>query len=113
MKKFRFVVAIALVLSMCVCLCACGLEKSDVVGTWVGSYTYNGNQFQASFVLGADGKYTKITFKNGALSSTDSGTYEVKGKKVRLHSSNGVGGTTEYKYKGGALVNNGHKFYKS
>ena len=113
MKNYKILVAIILICSICLGLCACGISKHDAVGTWVGTYVYNGNQFSRSFVLSADGTYAEVTYKNGALSDSEIGTYEVKGGKVILHENGNMGTSTEYKYKGGALVNNKHEFYKA
>lgn len=73
---------------------------------------YNGSSFSCAFVLSADGTYAEATYKDGSLSSTETGTYEVKGSKVILHENGNMGTSTVYKYKGGKLVNNGHEFTK-
>ena len=112
MRKIRLFIAAILICAVCLSLCACGLKKSDAVGVWSGTYTYNGNQFSCGFVLDQDGSYAKITYKNGSLSSSETGTYEVKGGKVILHKDGKSGVSTEYKYKGGNLVNSGHKCCK-
>ena len=112
MRKCRLFIAVILICAICFGLCACGLKESDAVGVWSGTYTYNGNQFSCTFALEGNGKYAKITYKNGSLSSSETGTYEVKGGKVILHKDGNMGVSTEYKYKGGNLVNNGHKFSK-
>ena len=111
---YKKLLALSLVVIMCcVLLCACGISKEDAVGTWSGSYVYNGNNFTAAFVLDSNGEYSKVTYKNGSLSSAEDGTWEVKGGKVILHEDGNMGISTEYKYKGDALVNNDHYFYKS
>lgn len=74
--------------------------------------TFNGSSFSCAFVLSADGTYAEATYKDGSLSSTESGTYEVKSNKVILHENGNMGTSTVYKYKGGKLVNNGHEFTK-
>ena len=113
MKKMKSLIAVILVCAICLTLCACGIKKEDAIGTWVGSYVYNGNQFTRAFTLSADGTYAEVTYKNGEFSSTETGTYEVKGGKVILHENGNMGISTTYKYKGGALVNNDHEFYKT
>ena len=104
---------IALACALCFCLCACGISREEAAGAWSGTYEYHGNQFSVAFVLEADGDYAKVTLKNGSLSSAEDGTWEVKGGKVILHEDGDMGISTEYKYKGGALVNNDHYFYKN
>lgn len=112
MKKMRMIVAFALVLSMCLCLTACGVSKDDVVGTWTGTWTYNGNSFAKAFVLSETGTYASTTLKNGAQHKVEMGTYEINGNKVELHPENEMG-TTVYKFKNGTLINNDHVFVKS
>jgi major membrane immunogen (membrane-anchored lipoprotein) len=112
MKKFKFLVVAILICSMCFSLVACGLSQEDAIGIWSGSYEYNGNQFTQTFALADDGTYVKVTVKNGEISSSEDGTYELKGGTVVLHEDGNTGISTKYKYKGGNLVNNGHKFSK-
>jgi len=112
MKTCKILIAVMLLGAICFGLCACGITKETAVGTWAGTYVYDGNQFACSFVLSEDGDYAKVTLKNGSMSSSETGTYEVKGGKVILHKDGNMGVSTEYKYKGGKLVNNGHEFVK-
>ncbi len=112
MKTLKRTLVLVLILTMVLCLASCGLEAEEVLGTWVGAYEYEGNSFSRAFVLDADGTYAEVTYKNGALSSTEVGTFEVKGKHVRLHPDGNTGITVEYDYKGEALVNNDHEYYK-
>lgn len=113
MKTCKILVAAMLICAVCLSLCACGISKAEAVGTWSGSYVYNGNLFSRAFVLAADGTYSEATYKNGSFSDSEIGTYEVKGGKVILHEDGNMGVATEYKYKGGKLVNNGHEFSKT
>ena len=112
MRKIKSLVAVVLLCVICFSLCACGISKKEAIGTWGGSYTYKGNKFVRTFVLGADDEYAEVTFKNGSMSSSEVGTYEVKGNKVILHKDGNKGISTIYKYKGGKLVNNDHEFSK-
>lgn len=112
MKKIVSIVALVVLFSLCLSLCACGIEKKDVVGTWGGSYTYEGNSFSVGLALTDGGDYAKVTYKNGSLKSEESGTYEIDGRKVKLHPDGNKNSTTEYKYKDGTLENNGHKLTK-
>ena len=113
MKTLKWPAAATLILTLCLSLCACGgISKEEAVGTWSGAYVYNGNQFARSFVLSEDGKYTEVTMKNGSLSSTETGTYEIKGGKVILHESGDESISTVYEYKNGKPVNNDHEFSK-
>ena len=112
MKTAKILVSLILALAICISLCSCRLKQEDAVGTWSGSYEYNGNQFFCTFALLEDGTYSKIVYKNDSFSSSEIGTYEVKSNKVILHENGNLGGSTEYKYQSGKLVNNKHKFAK-
>lgn len=110
----RISLCLVLVMMMGI-LASCGLSKEDAVGTWTGTYTYNGNTFTVAIILNEDGTYAKATMKNGSLSSTETGDYEIKGNKVILYDDSAVvhhGVSTEYKYKNDQLVNNDHYYSK-
>ena len=94
MKIMKSFVAVALLLALCLSLVACSVSKEDVVGTWTGSWTYNGNSYVEAIVL------------------SENGTYEISGRRVELHPNGEKGHTTPYEYKGGKLVNNDHEFTK-
>ncbi len=95
-------------------LAACGISKDELVGSWTGTYTYNGNRFDVAIVFKSSGSYSKATMKNGTLSSTETGDWEIKGGKVILYSDAATyhGVSTTYNYKGGKLENNNHYFSK-
>ncbi len=118
MKNLKGFVAVALICVMLVSLCSCGgISEKDVIGTWSGAYVYNGSQFASAFVLSEDGTYAEVTYKDGSISSTETGSWEVDDGEVVLYEDGNkdfdVGVvSTRYQYKGGALVNNGHKFRK-
>lgn len=116
MTKLKKLTSLLIVMSMLAILCSgCGLSEDDAVGTWSGTYEYNGNSFAVVFALMSDGTYEKITMKNGETSSMEDGDWEVKGNKVTLYDSSAVtyhGQSTVYTYKSDALVNNDHYFYK-
>lgn len=112
MKKVKALVAVVMICAICLSLCACGVVEKTFVGTWSGSYEYNGNTFAKAFVLDEDGNYTEVTMKNGSLYDTESGTYEVKGIKLLLHEDGNTGTSTPYSIRLGKLVNNGHVFTK-
>ena len=109
MKK---ILAIGIVLIICISLCACGISKEEAIGTWSASWVYNGNNISSAFVLEVDGTFSEVTYRNGSLSSTLTGTYEIEGSKVFLYENGNKGSFMEFKYSGGALVNAGHKYYK-
>ncbi len=109
MKRI-FTLILALVL--CLPLCACGINKEEAIGTWAGTYVYNGNEYAVTFALSGGGEYVEVMYKNGALHKTEKGTWEISGGKVVLHENGNEGISTTYKYKGKALVNNDHEFFK-
>ena len=117
MKKLTKIISLCVMVALLVStLAACGLSEAEAVGTWSGTYTYNGNDFSVAIVLESDGSYAKVTMKNGMLSSSETGDYEIKGNKVTLYDSDSIvyhGKSITYKYKNGALVNNDHYFYKN
>lgn len=112
MKKCKALVAIILVFALCACLGACGIKQEEAIGTWLGTYEYNGDTFSIGFKLESDGSYRKITYKNGELYKAEDGSWEIEGGKVALRSSSSAG-TTYYEYKNEKLVNNDHEFTKS
>ena len=108
MKK---ALALILLVVLCLSLAACTASKDDLVGTWSGSWEYEGNLFVETFTLTENGTYTSTLYKNGNLNKTESGTYEIDGNTVDLHPT-GEGSWTSYDYKGGKLINNDHEFTK-
>ena len=112
MRNFKRFISLALVCMLCISLCACGISRDEAVGTWSGTYVYNGSTFAVAFVLESNGDYAKATYKDGEFRSAESGTWEIKSGKVYLHKDGNTGTSTIYKYQGKALVNNDHKFYK-
>lgn len=109
MKK---IISMLLVVAIALSLCACGLDLGDVVGVWVAQYTYNGNEFSVSIHLNADGTYQKTIFSNGSFKDAVFGSYSLDGKTLILYENNPPS-QTEYKYRGGDFVNNGHHFSKT
>ena len=112
MKKI--ISALLLICILTLSLASCGVSKDKLIGMWRGEWEYNGNDIISVFELKEDGTYTEITFKRSAhatdysISSTENGTYEIKGKKVRL--SDAPGSATEFTYKNGKLENGGHYY---
>lgn len=113
MKKACRIFALCLVCALCLALCACGIKEEEAIGTWSGTYEYNGNDFAVSFVLSANGKYSEVIYENGSLHSMEEGTWEIDGGDVLLHEYGNMGISTRYEYKGGKLVNNNHEFTKN
>ena len=113
MKKriFAAILAATLLLSL---LVACSSKPASVVGTYTGTYTYEGNQFEVTIVLGEDNQYTYVSYKNGQSNKTQSGEYDLKGSEVRCYDPSvpNHGSHTAYKYSAGTLENNGHVFRK-
>ena len=117
-KTIRTVTLVTLLSLMLVCLSGCFLflSEDDVVGTWTGTYVYNGNDFAVAFALSPDGTYEYISLKNGEFNKMENGDWEVKGNKVILYDDSSVtyhGMSSTFTFKRGALVNNDHYFYKA
>ena len=113
-KKIWIVVsAIAVVcVAVCVGLWIGGSKPLEPVGTWRGVYTYDGNEFDTTYILNEDGTYFKETYKNGSFSSSETGTYEATDTSVLLRKDGNKNTGMEFTYEGGKLVNNGHGFAK-
>ena len=116
MKKLKFALALVLLAALCLSLVGCGLSEEDAVGTWGGTYTYNGSTITVVFQLFEDGTYLKMVERDGNMQDLDMGTYTVEkgllGTKVVLESDIDSA-TTTYEYKNGGLYNNNHKFTKA
>lgn len=116
MKKVNRSISICLIISMMLAIfVACTPSKEDVIGTYVGIYEYNGDNYTVEIVLSEDGKYTKSKAKNNGIPFTEKGEFEIDGKKVLLYKFNDKGTKdtyTEYIYKKNTLKNNKHKFVK-
>ena len=117
MKKIAKIIALVLVITTVLALfTGCGgPSPQELAGTYVGSYEYNGNLISVAVVINEEGQYASATVKNGQVSSSETGDYEVKGNKVKLYDSSAAtyhGICTVYKYKNGTLENNGHKLVK-
>ena len=74
MKRLKFVLALVLLAALCLSLVGCGLSEEDAVGTWGGTYTYNGSRFTVVFELFDDGTYLKMVEKDGNMQDLDMGT---------------------------------------
>ena len=110
-KKLIAVIASVLVFIIAFVSISC-LEQDDVEGTYSGSYTYKGNSYTIGLVLGEDGKYAEVTYKNGRYYKMETGYYDVEGGTVNCHPSDSIG-TTPYQYVFGQLENNNHYFSRS
>lgn len=114
-RSIKVIVICLIMLVACAVMTSCGISETDAIGTWNSTYTYNGNEFNNTFQLSEDGTYVKLVMKNGALSSTETGEYEVKRSKVILYDSSSLtyhGISMEYKYKNGILINADHEYEK-
>lgn len=109
MKKL---VSLLMVCIMVLSMTGCSVAKEEVVGTWTGSWVYNGNSYTEAIVLSEDNTYATAMYKNGEYYKAEVGTYEIDGRSVDLHPDGNEGTTTPYDYKGGKLVNNDHEFTK-
>ena len=62
-KRIRTIVALLITL-MAVSFLISGCSKPNVVGTWISSWSYEGNQYDVTLSINSDGKYSKSTVKN-------------------------------------------------
>lgn len=108
MKK---TLSVILLVVLCLSLASCAVTKKDLVGTWTGSWTYEGNAIERTIVLEDDGTYRSTIYQNGSFAKAESGVYEIDGNSISLHET-GEMGYSVFDYKGGKLVNGDHKFVK-
>ena len=117
MKTSVKIVASVLVLSLfALFIASCGISDKDIIGTWTGEYEYNGNTFNVAIVFESSGKYARVTYKNGAISSTESGEYEIHGSEVIMYDSSALvyhGVSSSLKYKSGKLASSTYTLTKS
>ena len=117
MKTTVKLVALILTVSLLAVLFAsCGPSKEDIVGTWTSTYEYKGNTYNAAIVFESSGKYARVTYKNGSISSTESGDYEISGSKVTMYDSSATvthGISSTLTYKSGKLSNSIYTLTKS
>lgn len=107
MKNFKRFISIVFVLILCICLCACGSDKKDIVGSWAGTWEFKGNQISCSIVLDENGEYSKTTLKNGVVSGSETGTWELKNEELHLHENGDLLSSTVYYYKNGKVIHIG------
>ena len=93
MKHFIKIMAVCLAAAlMMTFFAACAPSAEELAGTYTGSYVYNGNDFTCAIVINENGTYGKATMKNGELSSSEAGDWEIKGNKVRLYTDDSAAG---------------------
>ncbi len=92
---------------------ACGpsVDASQVVGTYKGSWEYNGTEYLVTITLIEAGDYYKTTGIGGSF-SVDDGKFNGNGKRINLHSNNSRVVNSGYEWKDGSLYTNGHKLEK-
>ena len=116
MKNSVKIISLVIVMSIiATMLLSCGASGEDIVGTWKGTWTYNGATYENTICIYNDGTYSSTTYKNGLWNDYESGGWEIDGKEVRLYEGSITykGSYKVYKYKNGNLVNNNHTFKKS
>ena len=114
MKTTTKIIALCLVaITFVLALVSCGLSAEDVAGTYYGTYTYTGNKYAVTIVLGADMTYSELTVKNDLSRGTRTGKYEIVGDEVKLIDSSDSSKKTPYTYSDGALTNGGHVFSRT
>ena len=75
-----------------------GPSPQELAGTYVGSYEYNGNLISVAVVINEEGQYASATVKNGQVSSSETGDYEVKGNKFDEGKAQGGIGIVPFVY---------------
>lgn len=103
MKK---IISVSLVLVILLFLAACGSSKltsGDLIGTWSGSWEFNGNNINSSIEFQRDGTLVKVSYINNEMSKLETETYIIDGNKVVINWDNPPS-TTTYKFKDGRLT---------
>ena len=118
---------IAIILSVCMVIAftACGksVSEEDVIGSWVGLWTYNGNNIGAVVEIKSDHTYSFIDCVGDTsnITTIQGGTWELNGSKlittcetVALGNA-AVGSKMTYNVDpdSNTLENGGHTFNKS
>ncbi len=103
MKTVKIAIVMLLIFSLGLSMVACAISKEDVVGTWKGSWNYNGYRYSKTLVLKSDGSYSFDLNRDGRLYDDETGLYEVDGNKVTLYPHYG-NGKTVYTYDDDKLV---------
>ncbi len=107
MRQSLRIVSLCLLATMLLgILCGCNVSEDNVIGTWTGSYTFNGNSYTVCTIIDASGAYSKVTVKNGLSYTSETGDWEIKGSKIYLYDDSSAvhhGEATVYTYSNGQL----------
>ena len=112
MKKL---LSLALALMLIMSMVGCSVSEKDVVGRYVGSYSFGGASYRVIISLDESGSYMETMMKDGTIHSIEEGDWELDGNEVTLYDSSAStyhGLATKYECNGDALENNGHEFVK-
>lgn len=113
-RAISFILATVLLLGLCACgggkEPAASSDDGSVVGTWEGSWTYNGADIHRILTICEDGTFSSKTERNGSPSGENSGTWVLSGDLLTLQEPGGI--LTDYDFNGSTLVNNGHEMKK-
>lgn len=112
MKKKILGIVVLLTIIVSVLASCSSISKSELVGEWEASYYYDGNYYVNTLVFDSDETYRKVVKKNSRISSTETGTYEIKSGKVVIHENGASNIRQEFEYIDDALVNNDVYYYK-
>lgn len=117
MKKIVKIISLVIVMSIITTIfVSCGVSEEDIVGTWKGKWTYNGDTYENKINIYSFGTYSSTTYKNGIWNSYETGDWEIDGKEIHLYDDSTIvyhGSYKTYKYKNGNLINGNHTFKKS
>ena len=94
---------------------ACAPSQGEVVGSYYGSYTYNGHDFIVEVELAPNGTYSRFTVKDGYIRDMVTGDYEIDGREIKLYDTDVPvyhGSWISYNYKKGVLYNSNYELVK-
>ena len=112
MKKSKFLILTVLIVIFSITLCSCGNDGDNLIGTWAGTWVWEGDQISASFVLSENGQYARTVLKNGEFSSSQTGTWEFRDGELRMHNNGDINSTSVYEYRDGKLYNGDNEHVK-
>ena len=104
MKKVRIVSCVLLCLIISMIIVGCGATYENVVGTWRGSYVYEGNELDRTLIVNSNGNFEYTTYKNGSFSESKSGRWSIESGALILYPS-GANYQTEFTLSGNTLKN--------
>lgn len=104
MKRNKLICCILLCLIICMASAGCGATKSNVVGTWQGSYVFQDDEFDCTVTINPDGTFHEVLLKNGSPYKDFISLWYIDEGKLCLCDDN-LPAVPEYTLSGDMLIN--------